>query len=140
MIAILKCASCGAPLSGPIRIFSTKDPATSKPQIDDQKPITTSGEAIKSWRPIMPSFYGEKNANLETTPQYWLNPVDTAMAVERVKDSRKLSGCCGLDGRAGPNMRCKACKTEVGTRLNACYTSDVFIPDPIATEWTRLDQ
>jgi hypothetical protein len=140
MFAKLKCSGCGAELSGLIQIRSTRDPARSPLTFEDQKPMTPPGEAIKSWEPMQKSHDPKNPAKLEFTPQFWLNPQDTAKSVEKVDDPRRLNGCCGLDGCDGPNMRCKTCYAVVGTRQSDCWTSDVFIPEPNATEWVKADQ
>ncbi|MFJ4091817.1 hypothetical protein ACIPYS_09560 [Kitasatospora sp. NPDC089913] len=35
-------------------------------------------------------------------------------------DLGRRNGCCGLDGRDGPNLVCAACGTEVATEQSDC--------------------
>lgn len=140
MLAKLICGKCGADLTSPIRIHSSKDPSFDVPEIEDGKPLTVSGEAIKSWEPMQRSLDPNEPTALEFVPQYWLNPTDTEASVKPVNNPRRLNGCCGLAGCDGPNMRCNACKAEVGTRRSDCWTANVFIPDPNNTQWLEVVQ
>jgi hypothetical protein len=139
MLAKLICTSCGTDLSGPITIHSTKNRAFKAPKHLDQQPITSAGTAIKSWEPMQKTFDPANPAKLEFSPQFWMNPSDINDAIEHVDIPSRLNGCCGLDGCNGPNMRCRVCKTEVGTRQSDCWTPDVFIPQPEQTNWIRLE-
>ncbi|MBX9797745.1 hypothetical protein [Sphingomonas sp.] len=134
MMAILHCTACGAALSGPISIGPAIADANEL-EWSDGKPISPVGVAIESMDPMQKSFDPEHPAKLEFSPQFWMNPRDTEDAVELVDDHCRLNGCCGLDGCDGPNMRCRRCKAEVGTRQSDCWTADVFIPQPGATNW-----
>jgi hypothetical protein len=131
----LFCTSCGAQLTCPLEIVSGKDPSVPAPDIRDGQPITSSGIGYKSYEPIERSCEAEPG-KLEFTPQFWLNPADLRDAVRLPKKSRRLNGCCGLDGCDGPNQVCR-CGAEVGTLKTDCWTPLVFIPQPDVTEWRQ---
>jgi len=134
----LFCKTCGAPLSGELNILSTKDPAVEAPTLADQRPVTDRGTAYKSWDPLVISL-GEPNP-LGFAPQFWLNPDDVDDFTEPVKDICRLSGCCGLSGHFGPNMGCKSCKAEVGTKMTDCWTPYLFVAHPDGTELREIEE
>ncbi|RYD46985.1 MAG: hypothetical protein EOP60_18225, partial [Sphingomonadales bacterium] len=70
MHARLICAACGARLSDPIRIRVVDDPSA-LPAMEDAKPVTPAGEAIRSCQPMQHSFEPAKPAPLEFVPQFW---------------------------------------------------------------------
>lgn len=135
MFARLSCRGCGAPLSGRIEIPPVADPAEAGVSFEDGKPLTRAGVAFNSSQPMLWSADEGQTAPLHFAPQHWLHPLDVDASVEPVDNPCRLNGCCGLDGLNGPNMRCRNCKAEVGTRQNDCWTCDVFIPEPDATRW-----
>ncbi|MCW6535419.1 hypothetical protein [Sphingomonas lycopersici] len=135
MRARLSCTNCGALLTAMITIPPLANPMEAELAFVDQKPLTPPGTAFLSSTPMSGSTDKQRRAPLDFSPQYWLNPQDVEAAVEPVDDPHRLNGCCGLDGCDGPNMRCRICKTEVGTRQSDCWTSDVFIPEPGVTRW-----
>ncbi len=60
-----------------------------------------------------------------------------AADVEHVKltsDTRRLAGCCGLDGCDGPNLQCEVCGTYVATKRSDCWTPHFIAFDPVATQ------
>lgn len=135
MFARLSCRGCGAPLSGRIEIPPAANPAEAGISFEDGQPLTPAGVGFVSSQPMLWSVDEGRTTPLQFAPQYWLHPLDVEAAVEAVDDPCRLNGCCGLDGLNGPNMRCRSCKAEVGTRQNDCWTCDVFIPEPDATRW-----
>ena len=135
MFAELTCANCGAVLACALKVLPLADPAEAGLDYVDQKPLTPSGVVFLSSHPMQWSDDPTRKPALQFNPQHWLNPADVENAVEPVTDPRRLNGCCGLDGSDGPNMRCRNCKAEVGTRQSDCWTSDVFIPAPGAISW-----
>jgi hypothetical protein len=48
-------------------------------------------------------------------------------------DSKRLAGCCGLDGCDGPNLRCENCKSYVATKMTDCWMSHCVAFEPIAS-------
>jgi hypothetical protein len=46
-------------------------------------------------------------------------------------DLNRRNGCCGLDGRGGPNLVC-TCGTEFATESSDCYTARVVHLEPYA--------
>jgi hypothetical protein len=145
---MLFCATCGTQLTGPLTIWSGKDPSVPKPEHEDLMPVTPAGIAYKSYEPIMRSVSGAPEivlasmpvpVPLEFSPQFWINPDDLTEAVRQTKKKRRLQGCCGLDGCNGPNQICR-CGSEIGTRQSDCWTPSVFIPQPEATFWQKIEE
>jgi hypothetical protein len=132
----LFCTACGAQLSAALAIHSGKNPKVAKPEWIDRQPLTPPGEVFKSYEPIERSYAAEP-ALLEFVPQYWVNPADLGDAVRVTKLSDRLAGCCGESGGNGPNRLCR-CGAEIGTLRDDCWTPQVFIPDPGATEWREM--
>ncbi|QNQ12128.1 hypothetical protein H3Z74_19650 [Sphingomonas alpina] len=95
--------------------------------------MTDSGIAFKSYAPITRS-YGDEREPLDFIPQYWINPDDLTDAVGNTRNSRRLSGCCGLAGSNGPNQVCR-CGAEIGTLRTDCWSPRIFIPEPGQTWW-----
>ncbi|MBJ7438093.1 MAG: hypothetical protein JHD35_03580 [Sphingopyxis sp.] len=133
----LFCTTCGAPLSNELNFLSTKDPAVEAPTLADQQPVTDHGTAYKSDKPFITSF--DEPNSLDFVAQIWTNPDDVEAFTELVGDSRRLGGCCGLSGCGGPNIRCKSCKAEIGTKMTDCWTPYLFIADPDGTELRKLE-
>ena len=136
MDKVLVCTSCGAQLTGALRLLSGKDPSVPAPEFRDGTPPVDRGIVYKSYEPVVRSFEGSP-APLEFSPQYWVNPADLTDAVRLTKDERRLNGCCGLDGQDGPNQVCR-CGAEIGTLQSDCWTAHVFIPQPGATDWAPV--
>lgn len=134
------CKHCGAAITDVIEILSLKDPAIRKPEFIDQQPICTAGKAYKSLEPIQRSYDPERPANLEFSPQYWLNIEDIKAATKLTRKANRLNGCCGLDGCGGPNVLCANCGAEAGTMQSDCWTPLIFIPDKKNIEFKRENQ
>jgi hypothetical protein len=47
---------------------------------------------------------------------------DDLLELERHRDPRRSSGCCGRDGLDGPNLVCPRCLTEVATIRDDCWS------------------
>jgi hypothetical protein len=133
------CKTCGTALSERIKLLSTKDPAVGVPNHYDGDPIACQGTAYKSYSPLASSLDERRPAPLEFVPQIWMNPDDVDAQIELVDNAERLGGCCGLSGQNGPNMRCRKCKAEVGTKQSDCFTPYIFVPDPQQTELQRCD-
>ncbi len=133
----LKCCACGAALTKPVTILSTKDPAVGDPKHVAGKPISQPGTAYKSWKPQEWAIEGERPA-LDFTPQFWINPADVAAGVQATNKRDRIGGCCGLAGSNGLNQTCR-CGTEIGTLRTDCWTDHVFVPEPTATEWQEIE-
>lgn len=54
-------------------------------------------------------------------------------------DSRRLNGCCGLDGCDGPNLQCEICDTYVATKITDCWMPHCIVFDPKATQAAEED-
>ena len=100
----LFCVSCGAQLTGPLTIRSSKDPSISKPSLESGLPVMLTGHAYKSWEPITKSVGGMPEiatasmpvpAPLEFVPQFWINPDDLTEAIRPTNKGKRLRGCCG---------------------------------------------
>ncbi len=50
-----------------------------------------------------------------------VNP-DDLLELPSHPDSRRSRGCCRRDGQDGPNLTCPACRAEVATVLDDCWT------------------
>lgn len=137
MFAILNCNTCSAALSGRIELLRAVNPEKAGLTFIDGKPLTRPGTGFTSLQPMQWSMDDSHKVPLQFTPQHWLHPDDVEAGIEPVEDPCRLNGCCGLDGSNGPNMRCRKCKAEVGTRQSDCWTADVFIPEPDATSWLK---
>jgi hypothetical protein len=144
----LVCKRCKSALTLPLTILSTKDPGVTWPACEIQKSPSPRGAAFKSYEAVMVDLSGATyplqfaetvaiaadQAPLAFIPQYWINPEDVLSSVQDSPHPATLSGCCGMSGINGPNQVCK-CGAEIGTRQSDCFTMDVFIPEPDATEW-----
>jgi hypothetical protein len=134
-MATLLCGNCGAQLSRPIRIVQHSQQAPADLNVADGEPLTPAGTGVFShFFFYIVTAQTIADAPVDFTTQHWLHPIDV-LAAEVVTDTARLSGCCGLDGLNGPNMRCMACNEDVGTRQSDCWTADVFVPLPSATRW-----
>ncbi|KUF19134.1 hypothetical protein [Streptomyces silvensis] len=49
---------------------------------------------------------------------------DDVPGTARHPDPLRVSGCCGLDGRDGPNLVCAGCGVEVATEESDCWTDN----------------
>ena len=130
---VLRCTSCGSDLSIPVQIYQVDSTGFANPEFIDNQHVIESGYTFKSQEPYRKSMGPTKDL-LEFTPQYWMTVRDLLPGVELTADARRLNGCCGLDGCDGPNRVCD-CGAAVGTEMSDCWTSYLFIPDPLATTW-----
>ncbi len=135
----LICSNCGVALTGAVTLLPPNSAESAGLVFEDAAPMTPAGTVFVSTEPMQWSADGANKPPLEFAPQHWINPADVDMTVEPVADVRRLNGCCGLDGCDGPNMRCRACGVEVGTRQSDCWTSDVFIAEPGQTHWMEVN-
>ena len=51
----------------------------------------------------------------------WVVNAADADALKLTDDSKRLSGCCDLDGCDGPNLRCPSCSEYVATARFDCW-------------------
>jgi hypothetical protein len=129
----LFCNACGAQLTEPLTIVSDKDPSIEAPRFEAGLTLAARGTAYASSEPIVRSR-GDTPANLQFSPQHWIDPDDLTDRVSETRKRGRLNGCCGFDGLDGPNQVCR-CGAEVGTLQSDCWTPLVFIPEPEATSW-----
>jgi hypothetical protein len=60
--------------------------------------------------------------------------IHDVLNVHQTLDSKRLQGCCGLDGCDGPNLQCNICDTYVATKMTDCWQPHCIIFDQTATE------
>jgi hypothetical protein len=132
------CRVCGQTLTGEIAIHSLKDPNVVPPDLADQQPVCAAGKGFKSYQPLQSSFDPNNPDLLEFAPQFWLNPADIEESGKLTKTVRRLGGCCGLAGCNGPNIECRRCGTEIGTKQSDCWAPLIFVPDPNNTEFRKI--
>jgi len=135
----LFCRTCGAVLSRELDLRSTRDPTVQQPMLADGQPVTPRGTAYKSHEPLVVSPDPAQPHQLSFVPQLWFNPDDVDVFGELVDDACRVGGCCGLSGHDGPNIRCKSCKSEIGTKMSDCWTPYLFIADPERTELRKTE-
>jgi hypothetical protein len=136
MKRILKCRNCGEDLSLPVTIFDADSVEFHQPAFVDGEDVMRQGFVFMSRKPYRFCPEGPPDP-LEFTPQYWMTMKDILENVHLTKDAKRLNGCCGLDGCDGPNRVC-SCGAYVGTEMNDCWTSYLFVPCPSNTEWSDI--
>ena len=134
------CKSCGVSITQSLNILSLKDPSVREPDFVDQQPLSSPGNAYKSYEPIERSCDSDKPAALEFSPQFWLNVEDIEATTKLSGKAKRLNGCCGLAGCDGPNILCRECDSEVGTMRSDCWTPLVFIADKTNLKFIREKQ
>ena len=60
--------------------------------------------------------------------------VDDVVNTRLTEDSKRLNGCCGLDGLDGPNLLCERCGAEVAVKKTDCWMPHCIIFEPDATK------
>lgn len=58
---------------------------------------------------------------------------DDVLHVHLTDDSKRLNGCCGLDGCDGPNLQCDVCRAFVATKMTDCWMPHCVVFDVTAT-------
>jgi hypothetical protein len=58
---------------------------------------------------------------------------DDAISMYLTSETKRLAGCCGLDGCDGPNLFCEGCKTYVATKMTDCWMPHCVVFDPNTT-------
>ncbi|ANU06832.1 hypothetical protein [Paraurantiacibacter namhicola] len=133
------CQGCDRALTGEITVQSLKDPSVQTACLIDQRPVCAKGSGFKSYEPLLRSHDPIRPAALEFVPQYWLNPEDFEATGKVTRKRGRTNGCCGLDGCDGPNIECRECGTEIGTKQSDCWTPLIFVPDPDNTEFRKTE-
>ena len=65
---------------------------------------------------------------------HFLTNTADAVHVKLTSDSRRLNGCCGLDGCDGLNLQCESCDAYVATKRTDCWMPHYIAFDPAATQ------
>jgi hypothetical protein len=68
----------------------------------------------------------------ERSGDYVVNLRDV-VNVRLTNDSKRLNGCCGLDGLDGPNLQCENCGIYVATKQTDCWQPHCIVFDPATT-------
>jgi len=58
---------------------------------------------------------------------------DDLINVNLIAESKRLNGCCGLDGCDGPNLQCAVCGSFVATKMTDCWMAHCAVLEPTAT-------
>jgi hypothetical protein len=128
---VVRCASCGAPLTMPLdvvgadRIDLTVCGDSTLPR--GAMVVEAPARTVERWaRP------GTALAPLVQAPagSVVVHPEDLLPGVAR--EVGQAAGCCGLDGQDGPNQGC-ACGAVLGTAWTDCWTANEvrFLPDAV---------
>lgn len=64
----------------------------------------------------------------ERVGAYFVNLQD-ATNLHLTTDTKRLNGCCELDGCDGPNLLCNNCNSYVATKVSDCWTPHFVIFD-----------
>jgi hypothetical protein len=64
---------------------------------------------------------------------FFILHVDDLFNVKTTTDSKRLAGCCGLDGCDGPNLQCVVCGSYVATKMTDCWMPHCAVLEPSAT-------
>ena len=132
----LVCRKCNQVLSVPVKIIKEGEAPVKKIKWRDRKAISPKGIVLVSEEPILKSISGPPQP-LEFSPQYWMRLDDVLPIVGKIENDVVWQGCCGPAGGDGPNRKCQ-CETAIGTEMNDCYTSAIFIPEKETTKWQKL--
>ena len=111
-VAVFHCRRCQAELTRPLVLL------TDVADLSD-KAGTPRVPAGRYW-PVGPG--------LDFAGQFAVSLADV-IPVFYVPDRRRLSGCCGPSGDAGPNRLC-ACGREIGTEQSDCIYPHAVYLDP----------
>ncbi|MFD0371144.1 hypothetical protein [Streptomyces sp. NPDC127114] len=126
MLTALKCRTCDAVLSFPLRLAEWQ-PLT---RVEGREHYTYGPSTMaRGTYAIDPDPYllgndgsGTAREDLPTaTNTVVINPLDGQLLRPHWESSR-ISGCCRRDGLGGPNLLCARCGTEVGVEISDCWT------------------
>lgn len=63
----------------------------------------------------------EDGSYFEALTGKYVISIHDVINVRLTDDASRLNGCCGLDGRDGPNLRCSNCEVYVATKMTDCW-------------------
>lgn len=99
------CRNCGAAISAPVIV------------LEDERLLFSSDQVDR-----IPSGYAHKETVFANDPaEKWCINLADARHLRHTDDSRRLNGCCGLDGLDGPNLVCETCGEAVATERSDCW-------------------
>lgn len=130
MRRILYCKACGRPLSRAVTIVRGEK----LPHRGDRQPPMPDRKALE----LIASGRGRKKA-ASGASEIWMNLGDLLGEARYTPHKERLTGCCGLNGWAGPNRVCE-CGAHIGTEVNDCHTQAMFAPDPSFTRWEDAEE
>ncbi|MCF2534070.1 hypothetical protein [Yinghuangia soli] len=113
-MTVFACASCEHPISGDLRVGEFVTASQFGP----------GGELTDDPRTASPRMAPGTYAVSHDTTLLILHP-DDVPGVALHPDRRRRNGCCGLDGRGGPNLVCAACGVDIATKESDCWTDNL---------------
>jgi hypothetical protein len=126
MLMVLKCRTCNAALSLPLRLAEWQSLA----RVEGREHYTYGPSTMaRGTFAIDPAPYLLGNDDSDTagedpltaTQTVVINPLDGQL-LRPHRESSRLSGCCRRDGLGGPNLLCARCGAEVGVEISDCWT------------------
>jgi hypothetical protein len=119
VVTVFVCAACGRALTCAVQRL---DAVPERPRQDvgtPQPPTIPAGTWALDPQPQSFDPAGEPTGQVHCPV---LNPQDLLPELPRHPDPRRTSGCCGWDGRDGPNLLCPGCHADVATVSDDCWT------------------
>lgn len=114
----VECRQCATPLSTELRAV----PMSERNE--------TMGVDLLSAGTVMRedgSYFSERDG-------FYIVHPDDLQHVKLTTDSKRLNGCCGLDGCDGPNLQCEICGTYVATKMTDCWMAHYVVLEPETTK------
>ncbi|MFG3236770.1 hypothetical protein ACGFZG_34155 [Streptomyces antibioticus] len=124
-MTLFTCATCEHPLTNDLQ---ESHPTPAKDHLSDHR--------IADPRVALGTYAINHDATL-----FILHP-DDVPGTALHPDSGRCAGCCGLDGRDGPNLVCAACGAEVATKESDCWTDNLvaLIAAAVVSSRARLPE
>lgn len=131
---IITCRRCGRFLTRPVTRVTSFPELTKREGSDAFEPTVGRGACAVDPMPIGVGVgVGEGTRNCVV-----VNPSDVRrLAVH--PDGWRNCGCCGHDGGQGPNRLCLACRAEVATLRDDCWTPQEVRFEPSAVRLVAID-
>lgn len=130
-VPVVRCGSCNARLTSNVGGQADYVEEGSVPVPQGRWAVDPSPRTVEVWHRGMPKG---RTVREETDPAgaVVVHP-DDRLDGALVDIEESSAGCCGLDGCDGPNQRCAACGSVVGTARTDCWTEKEmrFWPDRV---------
>ncbi|SFS12613.1 hypothetical protein SAMN05421771_2162 [Granulicella pectinivorans] len=98
-------------------------------------PFDTRNEAVEeNFLDCGTSMLAEKVFDHDDRAGNYIANIADGQHMKLTDDSRRLNGCCGLDGCDGPNLQCELCGTYVATKRTDCWTPHYIVFDQSTTQ------